>query len=184
MRSLHQPDIFMIRDGDDSLDAALADRDYEIVDPVALHLIPAKNLTDKPVPPVSAFQLWPPLAIMADIWAGGGIGPARLQVMDRAKSPKTTILARANDQPAGTAFTALHENIAMIHAIEVVPAQRNQGVGCNIMRCAGHWAQDQGADWMALAVTKANRAGNALYASLGMQVVGQYHYRKRIGLQA
>jgi hypothetical protein len=46
------------------------------------------------------------------------------------------------------------------------------------MREAAFWAQDQGASHLALAVTQGNTGGNALYSSLGMQVVGQYHYRK------
>ena len=129
------------------------------------------------MPPVSAFALWPPLAIQRDLWAEGGIGPARVDVMDRVKGPKTSILARHADQPAGSAFVAIHENIAMIHAIEVTPAMRRQGVGANILRCAAHWAQDQGADTLALLVTRANTPANALYASQKFEVVGHYHYR-------
>jgi len=45
------------------------------------------------------------------------------------------------------------------------------------MRQAAHWAQTHGAAWMAVLCTQANAGANGLYASLGMQVVGQYHYR-------
>ncbi|MDJ0629770.1 MAG: GNAT family N-acetyltransferase [Rhodobacter sp.] len=177
MAALGQPNLFMIRRGDETLDALLDSLGYRIKDPVVLYAIDTAELTGSPVPPVSAFHIWPPLAIMADLWAAGGIGPSRLAVMGRAGSPKTAILARQNDQPAGVAFAACDGTVAMIHAIEVTPQHRRQGVGANILRSAAHWAQDQGARYLTLAVTRANAAANALYASLGMQVVGHYHYR-------
>ena len=45
------------------------------------------------------------------------------------------------------------------------------------MRQAAHWAKANGAHWMSVLCTQANKGANGLYASLGMQVVGQYHYR-------
>lgn len=177
MTALGQPHLFMIRPGDTALDAMLDARGYRVKDPVALYLAPIANLTKTPVPRVSAFTIFPPLAIMADLWAAAGIGPARLAVMDRGQAPKTGILARNADQPAGAAFVAICENIAMIHAIEVAKPHRNQGVGANILRAAAHWAQDQGATHLTLAVTRANKRANSLYTSLGMTVVGHYHYR-------
>ncbi|MDJ0826286.1 MAG: GNAT family N-acetyltransferase [Rhodobacter sp.] len=177
MAELDQPSLFMIRPGEGVLDALLEASGYRIKDPVALYAIETTQLTDGPLPPVSAFHIWPPLAIMADLWAAGGIGPGRLAVMDRAEAPKTAILARQKDQPAGAAFVACAGDIAMIHAIEVTPPLRRHGVGANILRAAAHWAQDRGARFLTLAVTRENGPANALYASLGMQVVGQYHYR-------
>jgi len=177
MAALGQPRLFMIGAGHGALDSELQARGYAIIDPVVLYSGPLNILTDTPVPPVSGFTIWPPLAIMADIWAAGGIGAARLAVMHRVKGPKTGVLARHADQPAGAAFAALHEDIAMIHAIEVAPAHRRRGVGANILRAAAHWAQDRGAARLGLAVTRENAGANALYASLGMTVVGHYHYR-------
>lgn len=177
MAALGQPDLFMIRAGEDRLDAALAARGYRIKDPVAFHAVAVAALTDRPVPRVSAFTIYPPLAIIEDLWARGGIGPGRLQVMERVKGPKTALLARHNDRPAGAAFVAIHRDSAMIHAIEVAPALRRQGVGINILRAAAHWAQDHGARFLTLVVTRSNLGANRLYASLGMKVVGHYHYR-------
>ena len=42
---------------------------------------------------------------------------------------------------------------------------------------AARWARTQGATHMAVLCTKANEGANALYTSLGLEVVGQYHYR-------
>ena len=177
MSALGQPHLFMIRPGEDRLDALLETRGYRIKDPVVLYLADIASLTTEPVPLVSAFATYPPLAITADLWAAGGIGPSRMAVMDRVTGPKTAILARNADQPAGAAFVAIHEKIAMIHAIEVSQAHRKQGVGRNMLRAAAHWAQDQGATHLALAVTRANLPANNLYTSLGMSVVGHYLYR-------
>ena len=69
----------------------------------------------------------------------------------------------------------------MIHAIEVAPEHRRHGVGRNMLIKAAHWAQDQGATHLSLAVTRANTGANALYSFLGMTVVGNYHYRIKQG---
>lgn len=177
MRLLGQDALFMIREGDDALDAALAARGYEIIDPVNLWLCPIDLLTDVAVPRVTAFAIWEPLAIMRDIWEAGGIGPARLAVMDRAEVPKTGIFGRISDKPAGTGYCAISQGIAMVHALEIAKAHRRKGMGVWLMRQAAHWAKANGADWMSVICTQVNGGANGLYASLGMQVVGQYHYR-------
>lgn len=177
MRMLGQDALFMIREGDEALDAALAARGYEIIDPVNLWVCPVERLMDVPIPRVTAFTIWEPLAIMCDIWAAGGIGPDRIAVMDRAEVPKTALLGRISDKPAGSAYCAISEGIAMVHALEIAAPHRRKGLGLWLMRQAAHWAKANGADWMSVLCTQANVGANGLYASLGMQVVGQYHYR-------
>jgi GNAT superfamily N-acetyltransferase len=128
---------------------------------------------------MTTFPHWPPMQIASDIWAEGHIGPGRLAVMHRAAGPKTAILGRTHDKPSGTAFVALHDQTALIHALEVRPALRRQGAARQILCAAAHWAAENGADRLALAVTEANAGARALYTSLGMQVVGNYHYRAK-----
>ncbi|MDX5402441.1 MAG: GNAT family N-acetyltransferase [Rhodobacterales bacterium] len=178
MQSIGQPRLFQIRAGDDALDAALDARGYRIVDPVNLYVAPVEAVATQRPPPVTAFCVWEPLAIQIDIWAKGGIGPGRLAVMHRAKGPKTSILGRINDHPGGTAFVAIHDGVAMVHAVEVLPHQRKQGMAGWFMRMAAFCARDNGATHLAVVCTQANTGANALYASLGMALVGQYHYRK------
>lgn len=177
MRALGQPALFMIRDGDGMLDRMLAANGYRIIDPVMLYAAPVETLTTEPIPRVTAFEIWEPLAIMEEIWAKGGIGPARLAVMHRVAGPKTALLGRQRDQPAAAAFVALNDRIAMLHALEVLPPHRQSGMGGWMMRAAAFWAARQSATHLTLAVTRENAAANALYASLGMTAVGQYHYR-------
>ncbi|OYU41117.1 MAG: GNAT family N-acetyltransferase [Pseudorhodobacter sp. PARRP1] len=178
MARLDQAALFLIRDGDGALDQALMARGYRIVDPVVAYAAPIASMAQPPEP-MTTFPHWPPMAIAADLWAEGGIGPARLAVMERVRGPKTVILGRAQDRAAGTAFVAIHENIAMLHALEVTPGQRRQGSAHNILRAAALWAQQNGADTLSLVVTVANDPARRLYASLGMSVVGQYHYRQK-----
>ncbi|MDX2484324.1 MAG: GNAT family N-acetyltransferase [Pseudodonghicola sp.] len=177
MRAMDQRPLFMIRPGDDALDAQLQARGYAIKDPVTAYACPVAQLTDVAIPRVTVLEVWEPLAIMREIWAEAGIGPARLAVMNRAEGPRTGLLARYNDKPGGTAFVAIHTGVAMVHALEILPHQRQQGLGKWMMRGAAHWAAKQGADTLAVVCTRENDAANALYSGLGMSVVGQYHYR-------
>ncbi len=178
MAALDQPSLVMIRAGEEALDQMLEVAGYAIVDPVVLYAAPVARLAEPP-PHLAAFPHWPRLAAADEIWAEGGIGAARLAVMDRAAGPKTAILARADDTPAGAAFVAIHGQTAMIHAVEVAPALRRKGAARHMMQAAACWAEAEGATTLALAVTTRNAAARALYASLGMAVVGQYHYRMK-----
>lgn len=177
MRNLGQAPLFMIRQGQTALDDQLQARGYNVIDPVVAYAIPTAQLTTEPMPRVKAIAVWEPLAIMREIWAAGGIGPARVEVMHRVKGPKTGLIGRSGDKPAGTAFVAIHDGVAMMHAVEVVPFQRRKGVAQWFMRGAAFWAQEHGADTLAVVCTKENIGANALYSSLGMTPVGEYHYR-------
>lgn len=176
-RALGQAPLFMIRDGEGALDATLAARGYHVVDPVVQYLAPTALLAQSAPDPMAAFAIWPPLGIMVEIWADAGIGAGRLAVMERVQRTKTALLGRKNDRAAGVAFVALNGKIAMLHALEVAPDQRRQGSANSMLRRAAIWAQDQGAEWFSLVVTTANAPARKLYSSLGMEVVGQYHYR-------
>lgn len=175
-RDLGQRPLFRLSAKDVALDAQLAGRGYVLRDPSLLYVARSIELARKPAP-IRLFDLWPPLAIMRELWAEGGIGPARLAVMARAHPPRTGFVARIEDRAAGVAFAALDDRIAMIHAIEVTPRARRKGVARMMIEGAADWARAQGADWVALAVTEANRPARALYESLGMQIAGRYHYR-------
>lgn len=176
MREIGQRPLFMIREGEAQLDAMLAERGYDLIDEVQMYAAPIDLLTDKPMPRVTAFTIWEPLAIMQEIWAQGGIGPARLDVMARA-AVKTGILARWNEKPAGTAFVGVDRDVAMVHAVEVLPHQRRQGVAEWIMRAAAFWGKAHGARHLAVLCVTENRSANALYSKLGFEMVGRYHYR-------
>ena len=170
--------LVLIRPADLSLDAALADRGWGVVDPVVIYAAPVADLLTE-LPPLAAFPHWPPLAIASSLWNDGGIGPERLAVMGRVDGPKTAILARDGDHSAGVAFVASCGTEEMLHALEVRPALRRRGIGTTLLHAAAAWANDAGAKRLSLAVTERNSAARALYARLGMQVVGQYHYRMK-----
>jgi GNAT superfamily N-acetyltransferase len=178
MRALGQAPLFVIRDGEAALDAALAARGYGLHDPVVAYAAPVAELASVAPPFLTSFPHWPPLSVARQIWEEGGIGPARVAVMERVAGHKTCILGRTGDRAAGAAFVAVHGNVAMLHALDVSPALRRTGCGHNILRAAAGWARDHGAETLALLVTERNLAARGLYAFLNMQVVGQYHYRK------
>ncbi|WP_372886223.1 GNAT family N-acetyltransferase [Shimia sp.] len=177
MRGLGQTPLFQIREGDAALDAALDGRGYAIVDPVTMYAIDAAALTAERPPRTAAIETTGPLNIMREIWADGGIGPERVAVMDRACKPKAGFVSRWNDKPAGSSFIAMHDGIAMVHALEILPFQRRQGIARWLMKRAAFWTLERGGHTLAVICTTANTGANHLYASLGMTVVGTYHYR-------
>ncbi len=162
---------------DQALDAALAARGFGLHDPVVAYAAPVDALAGE-LPFLTAFPHWPPLETVRAVWAEGGIGPGRVQVMERAAGPHAAILARSGDRPSGAAFVAIHDGVAMLHALEVRPAQRRQGAGAHLLRAAANWAAEQGARAVSLVVTERNTAARALYDRAGMAEVGRYHYRK------
>lgn len=177
MRGWGQLALFMIRPGDDGLDALLAAEGYVVKDTTVLYAAPIAEIAATRPPPVTAFQVWPPLQSQVAIWAAGGIGPDRIAVMHRAACPKTSFLGRLSDRPAGTVYAGLHGSVVMLHALEIALASRRRGLAAHLTRAVARWGEVQGASHLALATTQANTAANALYTSLGMVVVGQYHYR-------
>ncbi|MGC9419766.1 MAG: GNAT family N-acetyltransferase [Rhodovulum sp.] len=179
MADLDQPPLFMVRPGEDRLDALLAARGYTLVDPVEVLVAPVETLAAEPPAPVTAFTVWEPLAIMNELWDEAGIGPARRAVMARAATPKTAVMGRQNDRAAGAAFAAIHGGLCFVHAMAVAAPHRRQGTAVNMMRAVAQWAQDHGAEQLAALVTEDNGAARALYASLGMRNVGHYHYRMK-----
>ena len=176
MEKLGQPALFSLRPEDGELDSILAEMGYGVIDPSILFVGP---IFEAEVPPVTAFDIWPPLQIMKDLWAEGGISPARIAVMERVTGAKTSILGRITDRAAGCAFVAMHGTTAMVHAVEVLPDYRRNGLARNMMYAAARWAREQGAEHFSLVTTGSNIAAQSLYSSLGMSVVGRYHYRMK-----
>lgn len=178
MRALGQVPLILVRPGEEALDILLAAQGYRVIDPVAIHAAPVQRLASEPPPPVTTWCIWKPLAIMDEIWEEAGVTAARRAVMARAVPPKTAILGRLDQQAAAVGFVGLHGQTAMMHALAVREGQRRAGMGRHLMRTAAIWAAAQGATRIATLSTRANAAAGALYASLGMEVVGQYHYRQ------
>ncbi len=177
MQRIGQARLFRTDDPQRPLSALLEDRGYLLTDISTFYAAPANALLKPDQPPLAAVASETCLGIQAEIWAAGGIGPGRLAVMDRAASPKAWLLARLNDRAAGTGFVSISGDIAMVHALETKPEVRRQGAGRAMLHRAARWAMERGAHTLALAVTEANGPANALYSSLGMTPVGQYHYR-------
>lgn len=170
--------LFQVRAGQETLDASLEARGYTVVDPTIHYVAPIQAIAEKP-PRVSLLSCWPPLEIQRQIWADGGTGASRVAVMLRACDPKQAFVARFRNRAAGVGFVAIHDGIAMLHALQIEPDFRREGVARYMVRGMAQWAREQGASHFALAVTEANTAARALYAALGMTESVRYHYRER-----
>ena len=176
MRAWGQRPIFMVRAGEAALDAALVKRGHVRFDPTVLMVAETERLSGEIDGETMVCDA--PLARLAEIWAGGGVGPARIAVMARAPAPKTWLLGRTADEAVAAAFVAIHDGVAMLHALEVAPEARRAGLGAAMSRASARWAGVNGADTLALAVTEANAPARALYARLGFRESGGYHYRR------
>ncbi|MDO5630716.1 MAG: GNAT family N-acetyltransferase [Paracoccus sp. (in: a-proteobacteria)] len=174
-RNWDQPPQFRVAEGD-LLAEALAERGLRRHTPTAILAAPVSALTTASIPAVTTFTVWPPMAIQREIWSAGNIGPTRQAVMDRAPTPKTSILGRTDDRAAGAAFVAVASGVVMVHAVEVVPGLRRKGLAGWMMRQAAIWGADHGADRIALAVSRGNTGAVALYERLGFQAAGGYAY--------
>lgn len=183
MRAQSRPPLFQVLDHQTALSDLLDARGYTARDRTDAMVIAARSLAAIP-PPVTAFDIWPPLAIQTEIWEAGGIDAARRAIMDRATCPKTSLFGRISELPAGSAYIGLHGDIAMLHALEIAPHLRRRGLAAHMMRAAALWAVENGAAWLTILVTRQNTAAQGLYASLGMRGVGTYCYREKEGGQA
>lgn len=179
MQAWGQVPLFQTTPETPELDALLDAAGYRVVDPTVILVAPLAAFDAIDTPRLSSFMHWPPLAIQREIWEDGGIGPDRVAVMARAPEPRLSLMARQGDKPVGTGFAAIHQGIVMVHAIEVRPDHRRQGIGARMMARAAGWAAGLGAAHLALAVTEDNHGARAFYASLGMVPAARYHYRVR-----
>lgn len=171
-----QRPLFRALDDDAGLIGALTGHGFRRENPTLIMEIETQALNDREIPRVTAFPIWPPLAIQRKIWASGKIGPGRQQVMARVPAPMTSILGRIEDRAAGAAFVATHDGVAMVHCVEVLPELRRKGLAGWMMRCAALWGAEQGADRFALAVSRANDGAVALYHDLGFRETAGYSY--------
>jgi GNAT superfamily N-acetyltransferase len=173
----HQDKLFMIKKNEILLDEALSASGYRVIDPTNIWSISLKNLSIQKTLPVKAFTIFPPLAIQREVWRANHIPPSRIEIMDRVKTHKTTIFGRINARPAASAFVAVSNKFAMVHALVVDKKCRRQGMGKFVMQKVGSWAYQMGAESVVALCTEKNCSANILYKSLGMQVIGKYHYR-------
>ncbi len=168
MLAMGQPKLFQLY-GDRGLDAWLAADGYRKFDEVTLYAIPAAQMAGEVVEGPEN-----PTPALAEFWAAQGIGEGRLDVMRRVAGPKICLLM--GDVHAA-AFVAADSDIALIHALEVSPNHRRQGLGRRMMEGAAAWAVANGIDTLGLVVLSDNEGARALYETLGMQDCGTYHYR-------
>lgn len=168
--------LFAVADDDPTLATTLEGGGWSLHTATVVLQTSVATLTDLPVPPVTAFAVWPPLAIQRDLWAEQGIDAARQAIIDRAAIPKAALLGRITDRAAGVGFVAVHRSVAMIHALAVLPEFRRHGVARWLVRRAAIFAQQKGAERIALAVQRDNAAALAMYSGLGFSEVSGYRY--------
>lgn len=176
MRANGQRPLVQCDHDDARLRTALAARGFAEATPTRIMLAELNDLPTTRPPPITAFTIWPPLAIQNEIWDESGIDPARRAIMARAMGPKTALLGRVKDRAAGVGFVACHQGDAVLHALAVLSDWRRLGLAQAMLQEAAHWARQAGATRLALAVEAGNGAACALYEQFGLRPVGGYLY--------
>jgi GNAT superfamily N-acetyltransferase len=179
MRRLGQDKLFMIRPQDKVLDQALADQEFQIIDPVTVLQAEVARLQIHTQTHQTVVNETPTEA-MGTVWAAGGILEGRLDVMRRCALPKACFGICADGEVVATAFVAIDGRLAMAHAVEVLAPLRGKGYGRSITQAVIRWAREQGADGFSVVTTKANTAALGLYHGMGMTDICEYHYRIKI----
>ena len=94
MRALAQPELFLIRQGETALDAALQRRGYRIVDPVLAYAAAVADIAATPPARMTSFPHWPPMEIARQFCGGrrhrpgaGGGDATGKRGQDRAAGP-------------------------------------------------------------------------------------------------
>lgn len=170
---------FRVWDDDAALAGALTDAGWTSGRPTLVLEADVAELTDKPVPRLTAIEVWPLLAAQRQIWADGGLNDSRIAAMNRVGVPRISILGRLQDHIAGAAFVAADGPVVMIHAIQIADNFRRMGLAEWMLRQASVWGAANGADTLALAVTADNAPAVKLYDKLGFKTCGSYSYWSR-----
>lgn len=172
-----QPPLIQLGPEDAALETALEERGWAVADSNIVMAAPAAAIAAQASGARMAVRVSGPLAALEELWAEGGIGPARRAVMAAVATPKVSLLVRAGDRPAAAAFVAADGEVAVLSALLVLPAFRRQGVARDAAAAAADWALDAGAATLALAVGRGNAAAIALYRAMGFVEVCGYRYR-------
>ena len=171
-----QVPLFRVVDDEQRLIVALEARGFQCENPTVVMETATAELATLALPQGMASSIWPPSECQRDIWAAGNIGPQRQAVMERVQGAKVAILGQMEECPAGAAFVAIAQGVAMVHCVEVLLGCQRRGVASRMMHQAALWAVEQGAPRLALAVGHENTAAVALYRRLGLREVAGYRY--------
>ncbi len=174
-----QPKLFMLNSKNSTLDEMLELRGYRVVDPVLIYCASAADIAKIESVPLDAIPSAEPLNLMKELWQAGGISAERMAVMKRTQQPKTYLFCRARNSPAGAAFVAIDQGIAMLHALEIASDFQRAGSARRVMSRAAIWAIENGAEFLSVVTTSKNLPARGLFSGIGMQIVGKYHYRMK-----
>ncbi|WBU29019.1 GNAT family N-acetyltransferase [Rhodopseudomonas palustris] len=101
------------------------------------------------------------------------------RVVDAIALPTGFLALRQDGRIVATAYGMLHGHLLVIESVVVDEALRGQGLGRRLMQALFAWGISNGAKAVCLQVVADNKAGRALYASLGFDhELYRYHYRR------
>lgn len=159
-----------------ALDAALAQRGYQRVDP-SLVLWRPLGPADRSVPAPTTLP-WPAwLEAFQAVSGKLGPGQATHLAMLQAIAAPCAPAVWPSDSPRCAGLAVLHQGWAGLFDVATAPDARRQGLARALCEQLLHWAATQGAHHAYLQVVQANAPARALYARLGFVTAYRYWYR-------
>jgi len=165
------------------LDAALAERGYQLVSPVSVQIAPASDVAKgNPASNVRAeveqrmSEAWFDLsarrgrfAEVEDVYRG---------LLTRLSSHASFAIAFVDDCPAAVGLGVSGGNWFGISSMLTLPAFRGRGAARAVLRALAAEALERNAQALYLQVERDNQAALALYSSVGFTHHHAYHYRQ------
>jgi len=107
MAAWGQPALFFVPSDAPDFDAQLEVRGYRSHDSAVYYVGRTAEMAARRPPRLSTFEIWEPLAIMADLWAENGISAERQEVMLRALRTRVGLWPRG--QPTRGSSLCWHQ---------------------------------------------------------------------------
>jgi hypothetical protein len=117
--------LFMVFGWQDPLDRLLAAEGYATRDETLILAAPAADIAEAP-PPVSCFEIWPPLAVQEEIWAPAESARRGALSCAGPKVPRPPCSDGSTTVPPRPPSSRCMARTAMLHALEVASRARRQ----------------------------------------------------------
>jgi GNAT superfamily N-acetyltransferase len=168
-----------------SLDAVLAERGYELREPVSVELADAARVAALAPPPGCDAECsdampedWFELSGRRGRFTGGAVAVYRA-LLGRLAGRAGFALARLEGEPAAVGLCVAGPPLAGVFSMLTLPGFRGRRLGEAVLGSAARWAAARGAARLYLQVDADNAPARRLYARAGFVPRYQYAYRSQ-----
>jgi len=162
------------------LDSALAERDYQMLDPTRVMGLDLSILKSQEFPELLLREL--PLDTWLEIFSklsGYALDkqPLHKKILEKILSPALMICLEVSGQPVTCGLGVLQMGVFGLFDIVTHPDHRNRGLGTQLVTEMLNWGRACGAKQAYLQVMESNPQARHLYSKLGFRDLYRYWYR-------